>query len=1294
MTSATRTKILPAQVTVVDCENNFRNAGSRVAGSENLSPGVIAAALVRVKFRIDFFIQRSGYKSAADAYKKITNDIMAATKTSTSLTNSINNMLMKMNPSAPPLTVETFSPSSEEVEEEIQNSPQPTSQPTRIVEEPATHQNTITVFVSGTIAFVVVILFSSYMFDWISVTDARRKKSKRSMKLRPDADMMHYSQESIDEATSLIASAVPCMAEDPAALYDGDAPSIRGNIVVVKNNSRQQNSVLDVICFWRGSNLFSQDVWRNHRWLGLLFFQPERSRLLLGVERGATVLVVLLSACLCIFVSSSFIKAELLGSGLPLWIYVTCFAAVLCVIAVAVGYAMAPLVRYCFSSYFDMRKMYLPKGSKVLPRTADRFHHTVDKINSMFENEGAFSAGGDVAGASYDTDYVNGVLSKRMTYDDYMKSIDGEDVPPDSANEHADRRRNAKQSVVDYSKKIQEDVASCRSALLALAAPATIRSLDKLILEFDEVWGLDIDGKFSEDTPWEYDDDDDDDESFLSICWRYCCRPPVKQSSFQALVADLFSINQKAIDERNRAYFTFRDDEDDAVLVKRRKRLIQLFLLDTMPPLSAAIVNSQIQRSQDSIPPPFKPINAALHYASIIFFCFIVAGCIGLAYYIGTILNNHEQSMVLYIFLLWLLLDVFLTSSCAVIIKHVLFPLIARYDMKSVMFWLINAVDKRHVIRSSAGKPERPLIAGEMCDSAAPSWLTLDASKHFFVSTRLALLLEDPRLEREAILSFKTLWPKRSYGSTQGGSMYEYNQMTTLGYTKYPAQWLQNPYLRKNKGVLIGYFYYFLSLLLLKFYDLSVPLQDVVMDLSCGALIHGMMLLHYWLYLLQPTYIVLPLAAGIMFVLLGQLVHTYFFVPPGDRLSIIEWLAQAWCCCFRPTAFNWVSPTPTDMAAPLSPQHHAVVSMAIPEAAEGDTTDLSDEVANRVAKIKLERAKAMVTESAAQSAEDIHPGDDDHEGYSSDDAGGFADLGDSESDQGDEDLFGDGRIKTTATAGADDVSIGSGDRAGSARSAGVRLSAGIQQVTMDGRRAQSADFGAIAAHGSAKGHSVEPTNRLHSNTSGRKRNQRRSLRARANRAAGGVESPSNWFDRADSSPLSNPSSAGGSFSPIMFDARNAIKEHPAEDGPAVVTSVDKWLQITRETDLKTALGTPRSDKVGLHGFSPTTPQPQSVVLSPSQKIAEKQTEDVMPSVADFLGQVASQNIMLNRSMTMESARSPVRGGSVVFDGTRSIDMAFSDSDEEKNSDDQPVVITRVGNRRPRSVIKNDDNIAL
>jgi hypothetical protein len=1301
----TKTAILTEQVTIINCATNLKST----------------PASLDIFFRVDFFARQSGFTNEVDAFNKITTMMKAATTTSTALAELISTLAHDIDPTLPPLGIDSFEV-TEPLEVVILVSPDPTSQPTRVPVDEAEHINGVVIFTSSMFVCVLFFLLGSFTLERKAVATWKKQVAKKQSSAsgsgsgkalewgagaqwqRPDGDMLHYSQRSIDETTALISSAVPCMREDLVHRYAGPAgpagPGARGLDSPVgkhmahvgaagrRDRARDRGCLSRAIAALRHSNLFTRDVWRTHRWLGCLFFQPERSRLQEGAVRAGTMIVALFAASIAVFGTAPELKVELLEVELPLGLYVACFVSGLCVVSALAERVLEPLVHYCFSAYLDVRVLFAEKGSKVAAFEPPR-QTAVGRINDMFENEAAFSAGGNIAGAGFSDTYITHVLEQRMTYADYIgeggNDGDDEELTFELVEQ---RRRHAQQSAVDYSSKIQEDVAGCRSALLALAAPATLRSLDRLILEFDEVWGLDVDGKFSEevDDGGDSDSDDEAQEGMLAMCWKHaaCRRGAAQQSSFQALVADLFAVNQMAADEQKRKYFTFgveggEDGETAAVAVKRRQRLVQLFLLDTLPPLSAAVVNSQILRSQDFIPPPTKPFNTRLHLTLMALFFLVLAACLVVTLYLGTVLNNHDQSMVLFIFLTWLCVDMVLTSTLAMFVKHYAFPLLVRDDVKNAMYWLVNRVDRRQHMASSAQAEGAPLIHGESAESAAPAWLSLDASKHFFVSTKLALLTEEPQLERDAILSFKTLWPKRSYGSNKGGSMYEYNQMVTVGYSKYPAQWLQNPFMRQSRGVLLGHVYHMLSALLLQFYTLSVPTQDTVTNLVCAALAVGLALMHYWLALMRTEFLALPACGCLAVFLLVRLANRYFFHPGGAKLRVRDWLLQAWCCCYQPAAYNKITPVREAGAAAGSPSSRMPASAPSFNADE----DLSREVADRVARIKLERARSVVAEVSSTSVPVADYASPAGRGSRVRGFSGFSDDDDDQSDFNEhnfnEDDFGEDEEEGDMFEGDEDVRFAEHSPAHSPNNGPSNISRGrsadrghaalpearqqsregrARPLADDGPRAHSADFSGRSA--STISGSFDQGNVLLSKTSGKNPSHThpRSSRVKpAQKEEGeGGDSTSGWFDRPGSAQSSVLSDSSSPSSPSAVALR---KTHEGSANRAQ-TSPEKRRSPPREQE---------------------EPEPE-----PAQAI---------PSAAAFMSQVASQNDMLGRGLSRgltgefsekaSEKASPPKFGRF---GTQTLDivsMVFSDSDSDSGGDgDEDAVPVRVGNKKPSS----------
>jgi hypothetical protein len=129
----------------------------------------------------------------------------------------------------------------------------------------------------------------------------------------------------------------------------------------------------------------------------------------------------------------------------------------------------------------------------------------------------------------------------------------------------------------------------------------------------------------------------------------------------------------------------------NSVPLQSRRRIVQLFHLDVLPPLSASIVKGQIDRHKWVTAPlygaPWARLLASVMLAAVfVVFVFVI-------YYVSVEqLTNKGETAVLIIYLSWFVLDVVVVSTASLWVRHALIPCLAHADMLAVIRWLINSL--------------------------------------------------------------------------------------------------------------------------------------------------------------------------------------------------------------------------------------------------------------------------------------------------------------------------------------------------------------------------------------------------------------------------------------------------------------------------------------------------------------------------------------------------------------------------------------------------------------------------
>ena len=243
--------------------------------------------------------------------------------------------------------------------------------------------------------------------------------------------------------------------------------------------------------------------------------------------------------------------------------------------------------------------------------------------------------------------------------------------------------------------------------------------------------------------------------------------------------------------------------------VKYRKRLIQLFHNDILPPVSAAVVRNQIHRARWFTEKLYA--DTAVKTFGMIFVLLSLITMMAWIYYYSVHILNKRQTSILTVFLFWLVLDMLVVEPLSVLLRHVVLPSVAIKDVSGVISWLVfNIVSKDDEMRRKAksatrGEQDqtlkreissnnllvRPPIHGEIIPERpvennesdhVKTMRLFNAAKYFFVSVRLANMttIDRPFLEAVAVSEFHTLWPKRRF-TTEFGARNLFGYFTNKG---------------------------------------------------------------------------------------------------------------------------------------------------------------------------------------------------------------------------------------------------------------------------------------------------------------------------------------------------------------------------------------------------------------------------------------------------------------------------------------------------------------------------------
>ncbi len=256
---------------------------------------------------------------------------------------------------------------------------------------------------------------------------------------------------------------------------------------------------------------------------------------------------------------------------------------------------------------------------------------------------------------------------------------------------------------------------------------------------------------------------------------------------------------------------------------EKGRRLLYLFQRDLLPGISGKILESKGQR--DNITTQSVSWNTKV--AAWIGLLLLNVGMLFYILLFALSQTTHRQSAWALSFLLWLVVDVLLVSSCIVIFTHILVPSLIMKDVSKIKQKLVDSIRD-----FNAGVQSHRHLAGSDSENEEEEF---NAASYLFVSTRLAKEWADLR-EAKIISQFRTPWPKQSY---------QRDVDVSASYSKrYTA-------LYRSASVIAVFF-------LTQLVQVPPGLQDMVIQMVTTTALGYTILLHIDLYLVFPLLAFLP----------------------------------------------------------------------------------------------------------------------------------------------------------------------------------------------------------------------------------------------------------------------------------------------------------------------------------------------------------------------------------------------------------------------------------------------------
>lgn len=297
---------------------------------------------------------------------------------------------------------------------------------------------------------------------------------------------------------------------------------------------------------------------------------------------------------------------------------------------------------------------------------------------------------------------------------------------------------------------------------------------------------------------------------------------------------DLVRVQRSFLQESS----SFRDPLTHMSEQAKNKRLLFLFQKDLLPGISGQILESKDAR--DHIEQ--KKVSQTAKWFAWTFLAVLNAGLLFYIFLFAISQDSYRQTAWAKSFALWLVSEIFVISSCMVLLTHIAIPSLIMNDVKQIKQKLVDSVIKYHQLLSDQKGDEL----------VPPSCETFNAAEYLFVSYRMARMFA--RLKTAQIIGqYQTVWPRQSY------------QRATNMAKKYDRK-----FTALTRSISVVIFFLITNLL-----SVPVSLQDMVIQMASTAVTGYTFLIHVQLFSIFPVLVIIPT------IFLGVLIH--FIIQASKR---------------------------------------------------------------------------------------------------------------------------------------------------------------------------------------------------------------------------------------------------------------------------------------------------------------------------------------------------------------------------------------------------------------------------
>jgi hypothetical protein len=221
---------------------------------------------------------------------------------------------------------------------------------------------------------------------------------------------------------------------------------------------------------------------------------------------------------------------------------------------------------------------------------------------------------------------------------------------------------------------------------------------------------------------------------------------------------------------------------------RRRKRMMYLFLKDLSDGVCGDVMTSKVQRDSMSMSMKFNRVPWFWKFMCWGFVLLMLSGMLFYVFLFAMKQTHSRQSAWFRSFLMWVIFEIFVSSTGMVVLFHLLIPLYVLTDVVKLKVKVLTTVlsFRDQYSAAAAADPMTTTVGAGAGDlESNQNGTDFNSAKFLFTSWRVASLLrrnlEEESPESRLVLRYQTLWPSKRFGTRDGEVSGEYDQAVILG---------------------------------------------------------------------------------------------------------------------------------------------------------------------------------------------------------------------------------------------------------------------------------------------------------------------------------------------------------------------------------------------------------------------------------------------------------------------------------------------------------------------------------